>query len=172
MVGAQVGVILGPSEGLDPDGSALMLLGSVGSRNLAVGNVAHERVQEGILGVSLDRRASLAADEFPALEVMQRLLERPSAILPTDRPDGSEPEDLADDSCILEQCLLLSAQRIQTRGDQTLDGFGKRQVAVPGRSRDPGELFSVERVPAGALEQSGLDLSGKHRAVEQAVQQL
>src|SRR5512132_3978570 len=148
-----------------------MLLGPVDSRDLPVGHVAHERVREGVLSISLDRRASLAPDELPPFEAVQRLLEFACRAAP-DRCQGSVPEDLADDGGILQQRLLRLRERIETGGDQTVDGLGQRQLVVCALVRDPREFLGVERVAAGTLEQSRLNLGRKNCAVEELMEKL
>src|SRR5512132_3812366 len=148
-----------------------MLLGPVDSRDLPIGHVPDECVRKRVLGVALDRRAPLAADELPPSESVERLLELVGRAA-ADRRQRSGPEHLAHNRCILEQRLLVFRERVEPRGNQPVDGLGQRQLAVCALSRDPREFLSVERVAAGALEQSGLNLGRKNRAVEELMEQL
>ena len=57
MVGEHLGVVLGAVAGerTDPLRDATVLLGPLGARDLAVGDVTDERVEERVLGLPGDR---------------------------------------------------------------------------------------------------------------------
>ena len=152
---------------LDPLGDRAVLLRPVGARDLAVRDVADERVREGELALALERRAALAADEALALERVERGGRgvRASA-------DRARPEDLADDGCVLKEALLGLGEPVETGGDDALQRLRERQLLR--RSLldvELDELLRVERVAAGPLEQ-GCWTRRRARAVEQAADQL
>ena len=96
-----LGVLLLAAERGHPLCSGAMLLGPRGPRDLAVGDVADEQVEERVLALALDRRPSLATEEVLARERVQALLDR-GPITTVHLRDGSRPEDLAEDCGILE----------------------------------------------------------------------
>ena len=55
VVGEHLGVVLRAAERLDPLSDPAVLLDAVRARDLAVGDVADERVRERELGLALDR---------------------------------------------------------------------------------------------------------------------
>ena len=79
-----LGVVLAPAELLDPAGGEEVLLGPLGSRDLAVRDVPDEQVAERVLAVAVDGARPLAADELLPLERVQPALERRR-----DRPETS-----------------------------------------------------------------------------------
>lgn len=82
--------------------------------------------------------------------------------------DRARPEDLAHHRGSLEQALLLRRQAVQPGGDEALERLRQRQRrSRAALSVEPGELLSVERVAAGALEQEQLHVGAEHRALEQ-----
>ncbi len=66
------------------------------------------------LRLALDRAATRALHEFLLLERMQLLLRR---------PESTEPEHLSDHRRVLQQRLLLERERVESRGDDPLDGL-------------------------------------------------
>ena len=77
------------------------------------------------------------------------------------RCERSGPEHLADHRSVLKERLALRRERVETRGDQAMDGVGKREVI--GRTEleeEPHVLLGVERVAARALEECRLRLGG------------
>ncbi len=68
VVGKHLGVVLRTPEALDPLCDTTVLLGTVGSGDLPVGDVANEGVCKRELGLAFDGRALLAAHEPLALE--------------------------------------------------------------------------------------------------------
>jgi hypothetical protein len=153
-------VVLGPAEGLDPPRCGLVPLGARRAGDLAVGDVAHEEVPEGVLLLPADRRAALAPDELLALEGVQRRLHlRPlPAIEHADRP---KPEHLAEHGRVLEQLLLCERETVDARRDDALHVLGQRELLVTaGLLEQARELLRVERIPAGSREQRRLYLCG------------
>src|SRR5215211_4324527 len=120
----------------------------------------HERV----LRVAFQRRPSLALDELLAGEAVEELL----GALAGDAAQlrhRVEPEHLAEHRGVLDERLLLLAQRVETRGDQPLDGFGQRECLGAGErvalERDPRELLGVERVSACPLQEPAWTWAGR-----------
>ena len=129
-----------------------MLVGTLGPRDLPVRDVADEDVLERELRLARHGGTSCALHEFLPLERVEALLEIPTSVFSRER---AEPEDLADHSRVLQQRLLLGLQRVEPRGDDALHRLGQRQVVVRcalGQHTD--ELLRVQRVAAGAVEQS------------------
>ena len=91
-----LGAILGSvrSERLDPLGCEAVLLGPLSTRDLAVGDVANEQVEECVLRLAADRGAPLAANELLALEPVERLLERPALAVRRAQPARSAQKTL------------------------------------------------------------------------------
>ena len=79
-------VVFAPGQLLDPCRRREVLGGPLGARDLAVGDVAHEQVAEGVLALAGDRARTLAADELLALELVQRSLESSGRCRPATRP--------------------------------------------------------------------------------------
>ena len=75
-MGEHLGVVLRPSQRLDPLGRVPVLLGAVCPRDLAVGDVAKEDVSEGVLGLACDRGAGLL-HELLSLQGEEQLLALP-----------------------------------------------------------------------------------------------
>jgi len=97
-----LGVVLTTGERFDPSGRDEVLGGATGLRDLLVGDVADQRVAEGVLGLARDRASPLAAHELPAGERVQCLLQ-PWPVV-TERPG---PEHPPDDGRVLQQLLLV-----------------------------------------------------------------
>ena len=90
-----------------------MLLRPLRPRDLAVGDVADERVGEGVLGVSFHRGPALALHELLALEALEQLFDARRFDALAELTKRSEPEDLADDGCVLNECLFLVAEGVE-----------------------------------------------------------
>ena len=152
-----------------------MLIGTSGSWDLAVGNIAREHVSERVLRVGGDRRPLLAADEFLPLEAVQSFLSGPRLNV-ADPCHGPQPEDLSNHSRVLEEGLLLFAQRVQTRRDDPLDRLGKRRLAVSDREvsvgHHPRKLLGVQRISPGTLKQRRLRLGRQDRPLEKGREQV
>lgn len=71
-------MIFGPAERLDPLRRPDMFRGTLCPRQLGVGNLPDEHVQECVLRVIGNRRKALAADEVPAYKPVQPFLDRPA----------------------------------------------------------------------------------------------
>ena len=174
VMGDRLGVVVGSPERLDPFRRRPVLVGAAGARDLRVGDVTDEQVPERVFALLAHRRAPLPADELLPLEGVQRLLGlRPVTV--ADPGDSPEPEDLADDGRVLEQELLDHGQTIEAGGDDPLHGLGQLRLAVaPGSElgEHSRELFGVERVAAGMVDQRRLNVGREHGALEQRVDEL
>ena len=93
-----------------------MLLAPLSTRDLSVGDVANDQVEERVLRFAADRGPALAANELLAFQHVERLLERP-ALSSVERSQRAPPEDLSDHRCVLNESLLLGGEAIETRGD-------------------------------------------------------
>ena len=150
-----------------PVGHGPVLLGPRRSRDLAVGDIADEQVQEGVLALALDRRTPLAADELLARQRMQALLDG-GPIAPVHLRDRPRPEDLAEDRGILQQRLLLRLEAVEPGGDDSLDGLRQRQlVSGAALGEHARELLGVERVPSRPREQGRLLFRGEEGLLEE-----
>ena len=117
-----------------------MLLRPSRSRDLLVGDVAHERVPEGVLDLAGDGASALAPNELDALEPVQTLLELPALVT-----EGTEPEAPADHRCVAQQLLLLAWERVEAGRDER-----------PGPSR----AGSPHRAARSACERTPLHTEG------------
>jgi hypothetical protein len=156
----QLGAILRAvvRERFQPLGGQPVLLGPARSWNRAVGDVADEHVQERVLALALDRRPPFPAQEVSAREPLQPLLESP-AVGVRDRRHGAGPKHLSDDCGVLDQLLVFRRKAVDPRGDHALHGLGQRELAVEAALVDhAGELLRVQRIAAGAVEQSRLHI--------------
>ena len=170
-------------ERADPLGAEAMLVDAPRARDLPVGDVADERVQERVLRLAGDRGAALAADELLPLERVERLVEL-ELHAAADRGQPGGPEDLADHGGVLDELLLGGRERVEARGDHPLHRLGQRQLALgvelpPVRAVDeeaailehPHVLLRVERVAAGPRQHARLDLGRQQRLLEQRAEQ-
>ena len=165
VVGEHLGVVLGAvaGEGREPFRGAPVLLRPLRARDLAVGDVADERVEEGVLRLAGDRGAAVAADELLPLERVQDALVRAR--------QRARPEDLADHRRVLQERLLLRREPVDPRRDQALHRLGQRQVAALVLGEHPRVLLGVERVALGALQHRLLRVGVEHGAVEQPLEE-
>ena len=166
-----LGMVFVPAEPLDPLAGQPVLLSSPGTRNLAVGDISNEQVQEGVLALARHRGPPLATDELLSLQVVQGLL-RGRPLHACDAGGGTQPEDLADHRSVLKQGLLLVGKRIEPGGDDSLHRLGQRQLLAAGDQLAVGhhanKLLRVQRVPTGSLEKSGLRLRGQDGPLEES----
>ena len=133
-----------------------------GAGDLAVGDVADERVGEGELGSRPRRTCASASARIPCARGHAGW-RRPPAV-PTERP---APEDLAHDCCVPEELLLAFREAVQPCRDDPLQRL--REGELVGRSPlevELGELLRVEGVAARALEQRLLRVGGEHGLLE------
>ena len=115
MVRHELGLVVRPSEALDPVGCANVLLPAREARDLSVGDVAHEHVPERVLRLAPDSRPALAPQDPLAIERVQRVVVR---------VDRTRPEDLPVDRRVLDDPLLLRRETVEPRGDQPLHRLG------------------------------------------------
>ena len=150
-------MVVGAAEALDPLCRLAVLLRTLGTRDLPVGDVAQEHVGEGPLALALDRGAALPGEEALALERVQK--RSCLAFVSTQR---ARPEDLADDRGIVENRLLIGREAVEAGGDDPLQRLGEwevvRRSALDVELR---ELLGVERVAFRAFEQRLLGLGRK-----------
>ncbi len=167
-----------PGQPLDPGGGRPVLPDPRGPRDLAVGDVADQRVPERVLRLPLDRGAPRLPDELLPGELVHGLADD-RLVHAGHRGEGARPEHLPHDRRVLEEGLAVRGQRVQAGGDDGLDGFRDRDhrplpdrpgAAVPGEGamvdEHLGELLRVQRVPAGLLEQRALGLGREDRLIE------
>ena len=131
---------------LEPVGSSLVLGGPRTTRDLAVGDVADQRVPERVFGLTFDRRQPCRAQELLAGQLMEALADVLATAL-AHRLECSRPEDLADDGSVLEQPLAVRRQRVEPCGDEPLDRC--RAAAGPRRSRARGTAARTPPRTAG-----------------------
>src|SRR5437764_9193648 len=97
-----------------------MLLRTVRPRNLPVRDVTDEEMLERVLGLTLHGTPTRPLHELLLLQRMELLL---------GRAERAEPEHLSDHGRVLQQRLLPRRERIEARGDDSLDGLGQRELA-------------------------------------------
>ena len=123
MVRERLGVFVGTAEGFDPFRGAAMLLGPIRSGNLPIGDVANEDVQERVLGVVRHRRRPRTLHEALSIQSMESRL-RYTAIAAVH--NSAEPEDFAQNGCVLKQGFLVLSEPIEARRDDSLHGLRHR----------------------------------------------
>ena len=136
--------------------------------NLAVGDVAHQDVLEGVLGVIRDRRRRVRLDEVAPLELREALawILRLLSFACAEIRDRSCPEHGSDHGGVVGKLLLGAGKPVEPGADQALDGRGHRQVAhLVGRppraveqvtlAQHPHCLFEEERIAAGVGNERG-----------------
>ena len=151
----QVGQVLGAVAGqaLEPLGGEPVRLGSAGPRDLGVGDVADEDVPEDEGGLAGHGRPALAADVLLALQPEEALLDL-VARAAAHRGQRPDPEDLPDNRRALQERLLLRRQRVEARGDDSLDGLGQRELRPGERLGEHADVFlGVERIAARVGEE-------------------
>jgi hypothetical protein len=152
------------AQRFDPFSRTPMALGSARAWDLAVGDVAKQLVAERVLGVTSDGRSARPLNEVPAHERRQQLVgidARDAA----DRLERADPEDVADDSGILQQPLLDVGQPVQARRDDAVQAL-RQFLEPPVLDQYSTELLRVERVAADASEQGLVRLGRKHRLLQ------
>jgi len=80
-----------------------------------------------------------------------------------ERGERARPEDLAEDRAVLDRGLLIRCKRVETRGDDALNGLRQRRLLQPTIREHPGVLLGIEGIPARELEK----LCRQHRLPEQ-----
>ncbi len=120
VVGQHLGMVIGAiaGEGRQPLCRPAVLVRPLRTRDLAVGDVPDERVEEGVLRLAGDRRAAVSADELLPLEAVQDALLRSG--------QRARPEDLADHRGVLQERFVLRREPVDPRRDQALHGFWER----------------------------------------------
>ena len=170
MVGEHLGEVLRSPDGLDPGRGATVQLGPLRPRELRVGDVADEDVGEGVLRFLRHRRATLAAHEAAALELVQALLDgRPIKIHGAREPPA--PERTPEDRRILEQLLLLGLEEVEAGGDDPLHRRGQLGDSAALR-QDARVLLGVQRVPPRADEELGARLGVERRPRDELADEL
>jgi hypothetical protein len=159
-----------PRERIDPLGCETMFLSTAEPRDLCVRHVAHQQMPKRILGLARHRAAPFPANELLALECVEPLLDSRGR-KPTERPERTRPEHLADHRRVLEQELLLGGKAVEACRDDPLHRFREPVVGEAAVAQHANVLLGVERVPARSREQRGLHVGVDHRAVEQQADQ-
>ena len=127
------------------------------------------RWRNAVLVLARDRRAPRSLDELLALEPEEEIVGL-RASRAVERRERAEPEDLADDGRVLEQPLLVLGERVEARGDDSLDGVGQLfEIAL--LEQHAGVLLGVERVAPGPGEKRLLGLRIQQRLLEQRLHQ-
>src|SRR5439155_8978462 len=142
-----------------------MLRDALGSRTLAISDVANQNVAELVFRLPCDGRATSAPDELSPdkrAELLVELLSRHGA----DRRERTDPKDLSEHCRILEQRLSLDVERVEARCDDALHGLRQLQLVSPLRIH-PHELLRIEGIASGARKEGRLRLCREHGAVEQ-----
>ncbi len=176
MVGEDVGEILDPltCRCLDPGRGRPVLARAGGTRNLRVGDVAHERVPEGVFRLPLDRAPPCRPHELLPSELVERQLDLVLAAV-AHRDERTRPEHLAEHRGVLEEALAIRRERVETRCDQGVHALrklrGLRSLREPALRDEPDELLCVQRVAARPLEDRTAHRTG-HGLVQEAFHEL
>ncbi len=183
--GEDLGVVLHPltRDHLEPRGGPAVPLSPLCPRDLGVGDVSDQGVEEAVLGLALHRGASGRADQLLAGELVHGLVHLLGFAL-SHRGDRARPEDLADHRGVGQHGLLRLIEGVQSGGDQPLHPGGQRDlrgcIQGPGCAllvQDPpvleqsDELLGVQRVAPCPGQDRGLDLGGEHGLLEQVADQ-
>ena len=175
VVGKDIGEILDPlsRSGLDPGGSSLVTARAPGARDLGVGDVADERMPEAVLGLSFHRAGPARTHKLLARQLVQRLL-RVCQVALAHSCQRAGPEHLAQHRRVLQQALPLRGQGVEARRDQRLHRSRQLdllpQLAPVNEQAD--ELFGIQGIPTGPLQQLPLRLRRQHRPLQQRRNQL
>ncbi len=140
-----------------------MLLHSARAGDLSVGDVAHEQMLERILRLARNGGPAVAADELLPFERVQNVLVRAA--------DGARPEDLAEHGSVLHEGLLLRRERVDARGNESLQRLRQGELTAGALGEHARVLARVQRVALGASQHRLLGLGVENSAVEQMLQQ-
>ena len=178
----RLGVILATTERLDPLGRKEVLPRPLGSRDRVVGDVADDRVMEGVLRLRGDAAAAQSTHELFPLEAEQRRFDR-HVVEPCDRGGSGGPERAPDHRSVPKRRLLVRLERVETAGDEPLHRLRQRQLAfaqppaapvteeVAAVDEHPDELLRVERIAFCADEQCLLELCRDEPLLEQVAEE-
>ena len=167
VVGEHLGDVGHPiaARGLDPTADLLVTGRPVGARDLAVGDVADQRMAEDPFVLAFERRFADGADGDAGSKAAQREAD----VLPRDgqhEGDGPRPEDLASHRCDLQDETILRIEQIEAGGGDRLHTRRQGEVVDPVRRAllddETDELGGVERVASAAVEEALLGL-GSHQ---------
>ena len=169
VIGEHLGDVLRPAERLDPLCCARVLLRAVRAGDLAIRGVAHENVHERVLVVALHRRTPLAAHELLSREHMKAFFQF-AARRAVHRLERTEPEDFPQHRGVVEERLLLAREDVEPCVDHALQRL-RELLVVAAFGEHPDELFCVQRIAAGPLQQRALLLDREDGPVDQRAQQ-
>ena len=161
VVAEHLGVITGPAQRLDPAGRGGVPNSPGRPQDLAVGHIADQHVRERVLRLPGHQGGPVAADELPALQPVQGLLQLPAAGPAAESGDRTEPEHLPDHRGVLQQPLARRGQQVQPGADdgkrvQILAGLqgGERVVLNPSAELSDGDKVQP-LAPKGAGPAAG-----------------
>ncbi len=153
VVREQLGVVICPSQRLDPARNTTVLVGPLCPWDRRIRRIADERVAERPFGLACNRRLVRAPHQRLPLERTQMLLCRP-AIVSAGGCDGARPEHGTRHGRILRNTLLGLGQGVEAGDYQRLNGVG-HGLCTSALGDHPHVLLRVQRVPASLLEQRG-----------------
>ena len=96
-------------------------------RQPGIGDVAHQRMLELVLGLAAERRGRPRHDEPSLLEPEQRARHRR---LSEDAGERLQPEATPDDGRLLQHALVVAGEGVDASGNDAVDGVGKRDRGV------------------------------------------
>ena len=155
MVRQHVGGAAVTLETLDPSRGAQVQVGPFGARNLCIGDVPHQHVDEGVLGIAFDRRPPFSAHKAHPGQRVQARFEL-AAWRRVQRFDGAEPEGASEHGGVLQQRLVGRVEPVEPRRDHALDRVRDLHVAAL-LGEHQSELLGVQRVATGSRK----DLRGR-----------
>src|SRR3954449_12041132 len=99
--------------------------GAVGAGELAVRDIANERMPEGVLDVARERRVAPLADEVETDELPDRGVDCVAADL-----EGAPPEGRPDHGGVTQSSASLDGEQVDTSGDDRLHRLGQPGAEV------------------------------------------
>ena len=151
-----------------PRGGPFMAFAPAGARELAVRNLADERVRELDLGGALDRRRPAPHDELQPVQLRERaLVGVGSRAAVVESTHGLEPGNVSENCRALHEPFRPCVEPVDARRDQALDGVGNSLVGSTLGDRAC-VLEREQRIPRGLMHQPLLDV-GRERHGPEAV---
>src|SRR6266508_1327749 len=126
-------------------------------------------MQECVFRLAADRGAPSPLYEALSSQRMQPLFDVGAR---TTIDEAAEPEDLAENGCVLQQLLFLRWKAVEPRGDDALQRLGHWQVlSLTSLKRHCRVLLGIERITTRSREQRVLKSRIEQRLPEQRAEE-